>query len=106
MIPINEELQSQFGFYPSIFKSENKNMLVILGGDLQDQERLTISIVLEDSKVAEQELKIKKHKTGLRHRGQIHNSTIQVDEDEGNSTFMSSMGILESITLSHIKLHN
>jgi hypothetical protein len=103
---MSTDIESKFGYYPSIFKSESKNLLVILGGELMTEDRITVSIVLEDSKTAEQELKIRKHKTGFRHRGLIHNNSIHVDEEEGISTFMSYMGSSHPIVPSKIKLHD
>ena len=46
---------------------------------MEKDERVTVSIVMEDSKKAEQELKIRRHKTGFKYRGVIYNNTIRVD---------------------------
>ena len=51
----------------------------MFGGLLNEGERVTVSMVMEDSK-KEQEMKVKRHKNGFVHKGIIYNSTIRVDE--------------------------
>ena len=51
-----------------------------------------VTILMEDNKKAETEMKVKRHKTGVKYKGTIYNSTIKVDEEESDSSFMCSLG--------------
>ena len=59
---------------------------------MEGGERVLVSIMMEDHMKAETEMKVKKHKTGMKYRGIIYNSTIKVDQEESKSSFLSSLG--------------
>lgn len=105
VINISREFELKFGICPSIFRIQNKNMLLVLGGGLSS-ERVTISIIIEQGKDKLQQLRMRTHKSRLGNDNLIYNSTIRVDEEQNACSFMNSADLLSPVALSQLKLYN
>lgn len=76
----------QFNLYPSIFKAERRNFILILGGDplgqQQEKYRPAYQIMLEESKGEVDQVKMRMRQSRVQFREHIYNSTIALlDED-------------------------
>ena len=84
VIPFYNRLQ--FNLYPSIFKAERRNFILILGGDplgpQQEKYRPAYQIMLEESKGEVDQVKMRARQSKIQFREHIYNSTIALlDED-------------------------
>lgn len=81
----------------------------MLGGDggehQEQQQRAAFEITLEESKGSLSQVKVKQQQSRLKLKGAILNSTIRVEEEENECTFIASEDD-GSLVLSHLKLHN
>jgi hypothetical protein len=86
----------QLNLYPSIFKAEHRNFILILGGDPLGVEtqrfRPAFQLILEESRGEIDQVKMRTRHSNIEFRERIFNSTVALLDEDHECIFIKQKG--------------